>query len=281
MKWLLVAPLRTLLALGLLSLAAPRPGCVEGAGEQPRGKSDASLKPLHVKVGAQEREALVAYPVSESKSKKGAAVVFVFHGHGEDMKTAARAFGCHRHWGSAIVVYMQGLKTPRPSDPKGLQLGWQTDGDRDDRFFDETLALLKRKHAVDPERIFATGFSNGAAYVFHLWAERGAVLRAVAPCAGSTKGKGLIPRPCLHIAGQKDAVVNFDRQETTMERLRELNGCAARGSSWPAGKAALHGTFYPSTKNAPFVKVIHPGGHEVPPAAGALIVEFFMQVSRK
>src|SRR5262249_51797458 len=156
------------------------------------------LKHLEVKAGGHVREALVAYPKTAGKR---APVIFVFHGHGENMKTAADAFGCHKHWRKAICVYMQGLKTPRPSDPQGKESGWQTEGGRDYLFFDAALAELKKGHPVDDKHIFATGFSNGAIFTYDLWARRGGVLRAVAPCAGVHKGTGLGPKPCLHIAG--------------------------------------------------------------------------------
>jgi len=243
-------------------------------------KDNGSLKHLKVKVGGQEREALVAYPKAKGK-KTAVPVLFVFHGHGETMKVAADAFGCHKHWGEAICVYMQGLKTPRPSDPKGTEFGWQTDGDRDFLFFDAVLAELKKGHAVDEKRVFATGFSNGAMFAYQLWAKRGPVLRGVAACAGSTRNKTLGPKPCLHIAGSKDTVVKFKHQEEAMELIRTVNGCDGKGVPWPKTKGPLHGTLYSSSKGAPFAKVVHGGGHEVPPAAGALIVEFFKEVAKK
>ena len=262
---------------------------ISGSRGAEKSKGNGSLKHLTVKVGGQTREALVAYPTSAGKGKKGsgkgqtaaAPVIFIFHGHGENMKTAVEAFGCHKHWHEAICVYMQGLKTPRPSDPKGEGFGWQLEGDRDYLFFDAVLAELKKGHAVDQQRILATGFSNGAMFTYHLWAKRPQVVHAVAACAGTTKGTGLTPKPCLHIAGSKDTTVKFENQEKTMELIRKVNGCEGKGVAWPKHKSPLHGTMYSSTKGAPFAKVIHGGAHEVPSGAGALIVEFFKEVTHK
>ena len=67
------------------------------------------------------------------------------------MNNAARSFRYHELWPEAIVVYMQGLKTPgQLTDPKGLRAGWQKEkGDQDDRdlkFFDAVLQSLKKDY---------------------------------------------------------------------------------------------------------------------------------------
>jgi polyhydroxybutyrate depolymerase len=252
-------------------------------------KKHPALKHLAVTVGGLQREALVAYPKSAakaSKAKKGktkektaAPVVFVFHGHGHTMKSAAEGFACHEHWANAICVYMQGLRTPSPNDPQGKEFGWELAGDRDYLFFDAVLTRLNAEHAIDRQRIFATGFSNGAFFTFGLWARRGPLLRAVAPCAGFYDGAGLSPKPCLLIAGKKDK--QFEKQKATIEMVRKVNGCEGKGVEWPRHKSKLHGTLYPSSKGAPTAKVIHDGGHSIPNAAGTLIVEFFKEVAKK
>jgi polyhydroxybutyrate depolymerase len=151
------------------------------------------------------------------------------------------------------------------------------------KFFDETLAYLKKSHRVDEKRIYATGFSNGGGFTFLLWAERGELLSAVAVC-GSVAGrrlKDMMPKPCLHIAGRKDDVVRFDSQEKSMELIRQLNGCEANGQPLAKGAKLLSDTIYCSKSGTPFVSIIHPGGHEVPNAAGGLIVRFFKEHAKK
>ncbi len=234
-----------------------------------------SLKHLSVKVGGQMREALVAYPKT---SGKPAPVVFVFHGHGNTMQSAAKRFASHEHWPAAICVYMQGLKTPSPNDPQGKESGWELAGNRDYLFFDAVLAKLKKEQAVDKNRIFATGFSNGAHFTYGLWARRGPVLAAIAPCAGFYKGTGLSPKPCLVIAGKEDK--KFKAQTAMIELARKVNGSQGKGAPWPKHKAKLHGTRYSSSKGAPTTKLIHDGGHKVPDGAPARIVEFFKEVAK-
>jgi len=237
------------------------------------------LQEIKIKVGGKTREALIAAPASALKT--ASPVIFVFHGHGENMRIAANRFGCHETWPEAICVYMQGLPTKTNSDPKGQDPGWQNspgvEGGRDLQFFDRTLAQLRDDYKVDAGRVFATGFSNGGNFTYVLWASRGKQLRAVAPC-GSVSGalKNLPPKPCLHIGGRKDDIVRFEKQERTMEFVRKENKCAAKGQPW--GKdGAFDCTLYPSSAGAPFVSAIHNQGHVIPNGAGRLIVQFFRQ----
>src|SRR5213080_3833764 len=86
-----------------------------------------------------EREALVLLPSTSSKSKP--PVIFAFHGHGGNMHFAARGMAFQNFWPEVIVVYPQGLPTPRiVMDFEGKKPGWQRDlgkqNDRDLKFVD-------------------------------------------------------------------------------------------------------------------------------------------------
>src|SRR5688500_17553323 len=106
------------------------------------------------------REALV-YPPSRPTGGK-TPLVFDFHGHGGTARHAARTHHIHDAWPEALVVYMQGLPTPgKLTDPEGKRSGWQhgpgDQKDRDLKFFDVVLASMNKDHAVDGDRIYATG----------------------------------------------------------------------------------------------------------------------------
>jgi len=232
------------------------------------------------KVDGIAREAL-AYIPSTAKEKPTPAV-FVFHGHGGTASAIARRLPIKRHWPEAISIYMQGLNTPgRLTDPQGKVPGWQkTSGeeqDRDLKFFDAVLTRLEQDYKLDKKRVFATGHSNGGAFTYLLWAERGDTFAAVAPCAGFALGSmlKLKPKPMLHIAGENDPLVKFEWQERAIEAVRKLNGCDAEGKPW-----ADHCTLYPSSSGTPVVAFIHPGKHEVPAQAPALIAKFFKEFSK-
>ncbi len=233
--------------------------------------------PVQFAVDGVAREALIYAP--ENAKTVAAPVVFVFHGHGGSERNAARTFPVDRLWPEAISVYMQGLPTPGTlTDPEGKRDGWQMrlgdQGDRDLKFFDVVLARLKQDYQVDGKRIYATGHSNGGAFCYLLWAERGAEFAAFAPCAGFAREtlRKVKPKPVMHIAGTHDPLVLFTWQRTTMDAVRKINECAAEGTPW-----ADECTLYASKVGAPLIEFIHPGGHIVPAAAPQLIVKFFKE----
>ena len=220
------------------------------------------------------REALVYVP--SPAASNAVPAVFVFHGHGGNMRHAARALPIHTLWPEALVVYMQGLPTPgRLADPEGKKAGWQNVpgvlGDRDLKFFDAVMATLRTTVRIDGKRVYATGHSNGGGFTYLLWAERPYVFAAFAPCAAATSQLAkLTPKPVLHVAGEKDTLVKFEWQQRTIDVLRRTNRCAGEGRPW-----GPHASLYASRADAPVVALIHPGGHELPAEAASSIVRFF------
>jgi polyhydroxybutyrate depolymerase len=260
-----------------------------------------NLRRMEWKLEGASREALVYVPAVVETTV--CPVVFAFHGHGGTMHEAAKKFAYHKHWPEAIVVYMQGLKTAGVlTDTEGKAPGWQqTVGDHDDRdlkFFDAVLLTLKNDYKIDEKRLYASGHSNGGGFTYLLWAARGDVFAAVAPCATAAvvgdgplpddlpaplarraevsrrAMKNLKPKPVFHVAGRNDPLVRFEWQERTIEGVRKLNGCG-EGTSW-----GEHCTLYPSKSGTPVVTYIHPGEHEVPDDVPALIVKFFKQFAK-
>ena len=238
----------------------------------PRG---APAEVMHWTVDGVQRQALVLAPSKQVPAGAKAPVVFVFHGHGGNMQEMT-GIGLQNLWPEAVVIYMQGLPTKIYVDPLGVEPGWQQEpgqfGDRDLKFLDAVLATLRAKFAVDERRIYATGFSNGAIFAYLLWGTRAKVFAAFAPVAGDIfPGVHLSePKPVLQIAGEKDDVVPFAKQQEAMRAARELNGSASTGQS-----CGQYCTRYASTKGTPVETYIHPGGHAWPENAAALVVNFF------
>ncbi len=230
-------------------------------------------------VDGTNREALVYAPPQALSN--AVPVVFVFHGHGGNMLRMSRSFPVHALWPDALVVYMQGLPIPGVlTDPEGKKPGWQNmpgvRGDRDLHFFDAVLETLRKAYKVDERHVFATGHSNGGGFVYLLWAERPYAFAAFAPCAAATRQLSqLKPRPALHLAGERDALVKFEWQQRMIEGLRKINGCTGPGRPW-----GPNATLYPSASGTPLVALVHPGGHEIPEGAPALIVRFFQEQMR-
>ncbi|MGL6076221.1 MAG: alpha/beta hydrolase family esterase [Fimbriiglobus sp.] len=238
--------------------------------------ADAEGKKANWKVGGDNRNALIFAP--EKASKEPAPLVFCWHGHGGTMGLSAKAFAFHKVWPEAIVVYPQGLNTPVPLvDKEGKRSGWQTRvGDQEDRdlkFFDAMLQTVKKDYMVDGKRVYSTGHSNGGVFTYVLWAARGDKLAAVAPSAAipSIDFKNAKPKPVFHVAGEKDDLVKFEWQKSTINTLKKLNGVEAEGK-----ELSKYCTEYTSKSGPPVVAFIHPEGHSRPPQEAITgIAEFF------
>jgi polyhydroxybutyrate depolymerase len=258
---------------------------VLGAAGMP-GWAAGSTAPIerHWKIEGMDRVGLIFAPkTGKGENSRKAPVLFAFHGHGGNMRQAAARFGFQRKWPEAVVVYLQGLPTPGAlTDPQGLRNGWQkTAGDQNDRdlkLFDAALATVMKDYAGDPKRVYATGHSNGGGFTYLLMAERGDRLCAVAPVAAAAgrNQPGLKPKPCLHIAGEKDPLVRFAWQERCRNAVLRVNQCEEKGSSW-GQSGPLIATLYPSRIGAPFVWAVHAGGHQFPTGAADLIIRFFKE----
>jgi polyhydroxybutyrate depolymerase len=237
----------------------------------------AEPQPKQWTIDGTQREALVAVP--EQKPDDGSPLVFVFHGHGGNMRGAARRFRLHELWPEAVVVYPQGLPTPTRIDPEGKRPGWQNNTDKDDRdlkWFDAMLADLAKKHPIDRARVYVTGHSNGGGFTYLLWATHAKDLAAVAPISAIARDpEKLAPLPAMHVAGRNDRIAPFAMQEKTIEAIRGVDGCTDESHTWSQVCKE-----YPSKTGTPVIAFIHDGGHEIPEKAPALVVRFFKEHAR-
>ncbi|HEV2200931.1 MAG TPA: PHB depolymerase family esterase [Bryobacteraceae bacterium] len=234
------------------------------------GAAPAEPKAMTFTVDGAARKAIVYAP---SKQAGSAPLVLAFHGHGD---TASNYVGVDLQsaWPEAVVVYFQGLPTR-----DGLA-GWQTergqDGDRDLKLVDTAVASLRKTFKIDSERIYATGFSNGAHFTYLLWAERPSVFAAYAAVAGRIRPaeKPTEPKPLLHVGGRNDHQVDFADQTVAMETARKIDR-AGDPTSCSTVMAATRCTFYESPNGTPVMTLIHPGGHAYPDGTSEEIVKFF------
>ena len=241
-----------------------------------QGSADGGLVLRTWVVDGVKREALVFDPTGATPQAR--PLVIVFHGHGGTMRSVAQAFRIHELWPEAIVVYPQGLATAgRLVDREGKFPGWQMDagdhGDRDLKFFDAIVAQLQREGRVAPAKIFVTGHSNGGAFMYLLWSQRGERIAAYASSAAAWFGPyaGLRPARFLMISGEKDDLVKYVWQRRTFEGLRDHFGCA------PIRRDASGCLVAEASSGALIVAYVHPGSHQFPAKAPALIVKFFRE----
>ena len=80
------------------------------------------------------------------------------------------------------------------------------------------------------------------------------------------------PKPAFIVTGRQDLLVPFRTQQLNLSRVLTLNQASTTDRAWD-GLARLHS----SRAGADVVTYIHPGGHQLPADAGALMVKFFKQ----
>jgi len=277
----------------------PAPCSIE---PKPKTTFEGAPSILNCTVDGEQREALVYSPTLTIKGDK-LPLVFAFHGHGGSMAEAEQKMHIQRAWPQAIVIYPQGLPRARPIesecgniDPAGNKPGWQVEanqsagnvGNKDLEFFDAMVDTIRQKYSVDDDRVYSTGFSNGALFSYLLWAERGNTLAAIAEVSGRLWKTDELKerRPVLAIAGTADTTDPTACQLASIEKAKEFdnaNGpgdpCAAPGiadSSAPSPQCTL----FPSSTHTPVKTYIHDGAHVYPKWAPGEIVTFFKNHKR-
>jgi polyhydroxybutyrate depolymerase len=215
------------------------------------------------------RRALVYAPSKGSGGK--VPVVFAFHGGGDNVEHFSIA-GFQDAWPEALIVYMQALERNPGRGDTGFQNSDPGPGNRDLKFFDTVLADIRQKFSVDDSRIFAAGFSNGARFVYLLWATRSRIFAAFAPVAGTLAATIPLkePKAFIQIAGRQDHNVEFTQQMESVDVGKALNGATG-----PGERCGDDCTLYRSSKGAPVITIIHSGGHLYPSFATDAIVTFF------
>jgi len=235
--------------------------------------SGVSAEVMTWKVEGVTREAIVFAPAASPAGGKN-PLVLSFHGRGDDVQNFQHT-DLHVAFPYAIVVYFQGLAT------RDRLAGWQVErgenNDRDLKLVDVALASLRKKYNIDDDRIYATGFSNGAMFTYLLWAERPQVFAAYAPVAGRLRPsvQPKQPRPLFHVAGEHDPQVTFADQQAAMSIAIGVNG--VRDKTTRCGDGC---TMYGAGTAAPVMTWIHPGGHVYPRDTSQRIASFFRNHSR-
>ena len=233
-------------------------------------------------VGRLTRSYLISVP-STWDGKQPIAVMFVFHGSGSDPENMVEAtgFGAMAEARPAIVVYPRGLKPDQRFDvdpPAGTVSA-------DVLFFDALLARLRARFLIDDRRVFATGFSNGAAFCYRLATDRPGVIAAIAPVAGylpaMDRATTQMPIPLLHVHGTADERVSLPAPVATWAAW---NGCRAETVQstfvTPKGLVVRRTDYAGKTPRSDASLVLVEGiGHDWPGGEGGvaskLIYDFF------
>jgi polyhydroxybutyrate depolymerase len=172
-----------------------------------------------IKAGDLQRHYLVRVP-PQYDGKTPVPVVVMLHGGGGTGKAAAEETG----WSSkadkeGFLAVFPDAMPPDPAKPSrfaGNPQMWNDGSDRfypgqkapdDVAFLNAMLDELAVRFAVDPRRVFMTGFSNGASMCFRFGAEASKRLASIAPVAGACWLDPLTverPVPMCYITGTAD-----------------------------------------------------------------------------
>ena len=155
------------------------------------------------------------------------ALVLMLHGTGGSALLAVQETGLvdfARRAGFA-VAFPEGLAVDPDSPAKFLsnpqrwndgstQPGNKLHTDHDDvGFLAAVIAHATVQVQTDPNRVYLTGFSNGAGMAFRFAAERAELIRAVAPVAGHCwieNPKPSRPIPTLFLIGNRDPLIPLE-----------------------------------------------------------------------
>lgn len=227
-----------------------------------------------IMVGDEERSYLLHIPPGVD-SARGAPLVFVFHGAGGEPAEIQYVTGFTdiSDRSGFFLVYPHGLGLTWNA---GICCGYAIENNLDEKaYIEQILTDLETIIRVDPNRIYAAGFSNGAGMAYRLACEMADTFAAVAPVAGTQMVDSCEPSEpvsLMHIHGLEDTVApyagggefGFRAVEETIDSWVQLNGCS--GSPQVETEEIVTHTRYSSCSAGTAVELhaITAGGHSWP-----------------
>ena len=167
--------------------------------EPPVGKSSHTLT-----VDGRERTYLLYRPAT---APRNAPLVVVLHGAVGTGRQAEQAYGwdAEADKGGFVVAYPDGVNRTWNASPDCCGVAARDNVD-DVAFITRLVAAVP----ADPDRVYATGISNGAMLTYRLACETD-IFAAIAPVAGTMINDCPAPKPVsiIHIHGDKDPTIPY------------------------------------------------------------------------
>lgn len=216
-RWLIVGAIASLLICSILWVRS-------------NGEASQVLPPRHFRLAIKtaqgeraqgERECVIHLPKDHDPSQP-TPLVIMLHGFGGTALNAASETGwsAKADHDNFIIAYPEGTR-PDMGSPANFRRNPQAWNDGSGRFhageqniddvafIDELINELAKRYRVDSDRIFVTGFSNGASMTFRIGAELSHQVAAIAPVSGTCWMETLEPIPSLslcYITGTADSL---------------------------------------------------------------------------
>jgi polyhydroxybutyrate depolymerase len=207
-----------------------------------------------------------------------APLVFAFHGFGETGASfdAYTRIGAKGSAGGSFVVTPDGKDKDWDKTPTGA----------DGRFVDAMIAELGRQHCIDTARIYATGYSAGAAFATFYACSRPDTIAAIATVAVEFQLGCRRPMPIVDFHGTADPAVPYQDgavglslhgvkvrgTENNMGDWATLDGCAATPTTTPIGSEVTELAWSGCTGDAEATLYrVEGGGHTWPGGDPSLV----------
>lgn len=183
--------------------------------------SFAEEETIFIDTSAGKRSALIFTPSNFSHDNKLFPAIIAFHGGGgnsEGFKNQTN-FNFYAEKEGFIVVYPQGigamsLQPKNGSWNAGNCCGPALKKNVDDIGFTKAIInLLINKHKANPQKIYATGFSNGSKFSYRLACELSDKIAAIAAVSSVPAKLNCHPQraiPIFHIHGKLDPCAKFE-----------------------------------------------------------------------
>jgi polyhydroxybutyrate depolymerase len=145
---------------------------------------------------------LLSVPATDAPTRP-VPLVLLFHGFGSDARSMAALTNM------PALGKAQGFIVATPDGPNNT---WQLSGTGSDAaFVDDIVATIAKTHCIDMHRIYAAGFSQGAAFaIFYACAPRPARVAAIATVAVDFQLGCTRRLPILAFHGTADPAVPYD-----------------------------------------------------------------------
>jgi polyhydroxybutyrate depolymerase len=176
-----------------------------------------------IESGGQTRQYLLHVPAAYTPEQQ-AALVLVFHGAG----ISAERFTDYSRFSNVadregfLIVYPQGQGS------KDEPFWDPSPGSQDVQFTNDLIDHLQRRCSVDPNRVYASGHSNGGGMVNRLACELADRIAAIGPVSGayhSGKCSPSRPVPVFAIHGTADNIVSYAGISDWISAWAQRNGC--------------------------------------------------------
>ena len=223
----------TLLCVWCLLLASAMLAMAQG----PRGKWRPTGERGLLQHDGKDRFYRLHVPAGVSSSKDLRPLLVVLHGGGGNAEVASKmGFSVLADREQFIVVYPEATGGHWNDGRAGEVIVEKAGGNDDVGFIVALVESIQRKHPVDRQRIFVTGFSNGGMMSHRLGIARPDLFAAIAPCIGG------IPKPLasekafrpaqpisvLILQGTEDPLVPYDGGKVTVNLVPALRGKVER-----------------------------------------------------